>query len=66
LLFENSREGFRQLVERLRELAPLEHYFILLERTGHYHRPVAAVFARVGSAGLCHPCAKPPRRDAQD
>jgi transposase len=40
LLFENSREGFRRLVERLRELAPLEHYFILLERTGHYHRPL--------------------------
>src|SRR5215813_10043064 len=40
LLFENSREGFRLLIERLRELAPLEHSFILLERTGHYYRPL--------------------------
>jgi len=40
LVFENSREGFRLLVERLRELAPLEHCFILMERTGHYHRPL--------------------------
>src|SRR6266849_3212473 len=38
LVFENSREGFRRLIERLRELAPLEHCFILMERTGHYHR----------------------------
>src|SRR5258707_975790 len=40
LVFDNSREGFRLLIERLREIAPLEHSFILLERTGHYHRPL--------------------------
>jgi transposase len=38
LVFENSREGFRALVERMRRLAPLEHVFVLMERTGHYHR----------------------------
>jgi transposase len=38
LVFENSREGFRALVERMRSLAPLEHVFVLMERTGHYHR----------------------------
>lgn len=38
LLFENSREGFTRLLERLRTLAPLEQCFVLLERTGHYHR----------------------------
>lgn len=37
LAFENSREGFRALLERMRSLAPLEHIFILLEKTGHYH-----------------------------
>lgn len=38
LIFENSREGFRMLIERLRDLVPLEHVFVLMERTGHYHR----------------------------
>jgi transposase len=35
--FENSREGFRSLIERIRSLAPLEHAQVLLEHTGHYH-----------------------------
>ncbi len=38
LVFENSREGFRLLIERVRTLAPLEQIFVLMERTGHYHR----------------------------
>lgn len=38
LSFENSREGFRALIERIRELVPIEQCFILLEDTGHYHR----------------------------
>ncbi len=38
LVFENSREGFRLLLERIRRYSPLEHAFVLLERTGHYHR----------------------------
>jgi len=41
LVFENSREGFRLLIERIRSLTPLEHVFILMERTGHYHRALA-------------------------
>ena len=36
--FEQSREGFRSLVERLRELVPLEQVMVLFEHTGHYHR----------------------------
>lgn len=36
--FDQSREGFRAFVDRLRELAPLEQISILLEHTGHYHR----------------------------
>ncbi len=35
LAFKNSREGFQALVERMRALAPLEHYTVLLEKTGH-------------------------------
>lgn len=38
LAFENSRDGFHALVERIRSLAPLEHCFALLEKTGHYHK----------------------------
>jgi len=38
--FEQSREGFRALVERIRAYGPLEHCFLLLEQTGHYHRPL--------------------------
>jgi transposase len=38
LVFEHSREGFRFLIERIRSYSPLEHVFLLLERTGHYHR----------------------------
>ena len=38
LVFENSREGFRLLIERIRSYSALEHVFILMERTGHYHR----------------------------
>src|SRR6266498_2929374 len=29
LVFENSREGFRLLIERICSLAPLEHLFVL-------------------------------------
>ena len=39
-LFEQSREGFRALVERIRAYCPLEHCFIVMEQTGHYHRPL--------------------------
>jgi transposase len=38
LAFENSREGFRALIDRMGSDAPLEHCTILLEKTGHYHR----------------------------
>jgi transposase len=37
LAFEQSREGFRLLVDRIREYVPLEQCFILVEKTGHYH-----------------------------
>jgi transposase len=37
-LFEQSREGFRAFVERIRAYCPLEQCFIVMEQTGHYHR----------------------------
>jgi transposase len=36
--FEQSREGFRAFVDRVREYVPLEQAAVLLEHTGHYHR----------------------------
>ncbi len=39
-LFEQSREGFRAFVERIRAYCPLEHCFLVMEQTGHYHRPL--------------------------
>ncbi len=38
LAFENSREGFRALVERMRSFVALEQVYVLMEYTGHYHK----------------------------
>lgn len=38
LSFENSREGFRSLIDRIQTYVPLVQVQVLLEVTGHYHR----------------------------
>jgi len=38
LKFENTRAGFRTLIDRIAAYVPLEQAYILLEQTGHYHR----------------------------
>jgi transposase len=38
LAFENSREGFRALIERIQTLVSLTQVYLILEHTGHYHR----------------------------
>ncbi len=38
LKFANSRMGFRLLIDRIRDYVPLEQCFVLMEKTGHYHR----------------------------
>lgn len=38
LTFEQSREGFRALIDRIRTFVTLEQCYILMEQTGHYHR----------------------------
>jgi transposase len=38
LAFENSREGFRSLIDRIKAYVPLTQAQVLLEVTGHYHR----------------------------
>jgi transposase len=38
LSFDNSREGFRSLIDRMHTFVPLTQVQVLLEVTGHYHR----------------------------
>jgi transposase len=38
LAFEQSRQGFRDLIDRIQSYVPLEQCFVLLEQTGHYHK----------------------------
>jgi transposase len=38
LSFENSREGFRSLIDRIKTYVPILQAQVLLEVTGHYHR----------------------------
>jgi len=38
LTFDNSREGFRSLIERIRTYVPLTQVQTVLEVTGHYYR----------------------------
>ncbi len=38
LIFDQSREGFRQLLDRVQSFVPLEQCFFLMEQPGHYHR----------------------------
>ena len=39
-VFEQSREGFRALVDRMREYVPLEQATVLLEHTGQNERTI--------------------------
>lgn len=38
LSFDNSREGFRALVDRISLYVPLTQVYVVVEMTGHYHR----------------------------
>jgi transposase len=38
MAFDNSREGFRSLIDRIKTYVPLTQVQVLLEVTGHYHR----------------------------
>lgn len=40
LAFDNSREGFRTLLERIKNYVPVEQCFAIMEKTGHYYRPL--------------------------
>jgi transposase len=38
LAFEQSREGFRSLVDRIETYVPLAQAYVMVEKTGHYHK----------------------------
>lgn len=38
LAFDNSREGFRSLIDRISRYVPLTQVQVVVEVTGHYHR----------------------------
>lgn len=40
LSFDNSREGFRALLDRIKGYVPLTQVYAVMEVTGHYHRPL--------------------------
>lgn len=45
---ENSREGFRDLVDRIRAYVPLAQCFVLMEKTGHYYKPLEEYLQELG------------------
>jgi transposase len=38
LAFDQSREGFRALVDRIQTYVPLAQAYVMVEKTGHYHK----------------------------
>ena len=40
LSFNNTREGFRALVDRICSYVPLTQVYVVMEVTGHYHLPL--------------------------
>jgi transposase len=61
LVFDNSRDGFRLLADRIRAYVPLEQCFVLMEKTGHYHRALEGYLLELDVAVyLVHVQARPP------
>ncbi len=55
LKFEQSRESFRQLIDRIRSFVPLEQCYVLMEKTGHYHKALEQYLLELGiSVYLMH------------
>ena len=60
LVLENSREGFRTLIERMHSYVPLEQVFVLLEHTGHYHRALVEYLQELDISVFVMPVQKRP------
>ncbi len=46
--FEQSRAGFHYLIDRIQSYAPLEQCAVVLEQTGHYHKPLVQYLLEQG------------------
>lgn len=60
LAFEQSREGFRSLVDRMHLYVPLEQVYVLLEHTGHYHIPLVEYLQELDISVYIMPVQKKP------
>jgi len=61
LKFANSREGFRTLLDRIEEYVPLEQCFVLMEKTGHYHKVLEQYLQEIDlSVYVMHVRERPP------
>ena len=60
LVLENSREGFRTLIDRVRSYVPLEQVYVLLEHTGHYHRALVGYLQEFAISVYVMPVQKRP------
>jgi transposase len=58
LVFDQSREGFRALTERIQSFVPLEQAYVLLEHTGHYHRALVQYLQELDVAVYLMPVQK--------
>jgi hypothetical protein len=56
LTFENSREGFRSLIDRIRMYVPLTQVQVVLEVDFPLASCLACIFARIGDSCLSPPC----------
>lgn len=71
LKFDQAREGFCQLADRIRAYVPLQQCYVLIEQTGHYHHALVEYLLELGTAVyVCHVQVRPSgllksdRRDA--
>ena len=60
LAFDQSRGGFRSLIERIGSYIALEQVYILLEQTGHYHRALVQYLQEVDLPVYIMPVQKRP------
>lgn len=60
LAFEQSREGFRSLMDRIRSYVALEQVYVLLEQTGHYHRALVQYLQEIDLPVYIMPVQKRP------
>jgi transposase len=64
LAFEQSRDGFRSLIDRIRSSIALEQVYVLLEQTGHDHRALVQYLQEIDLPVYSMPGLQASRRPA--